>query len=202
MYCSLLCAPGDVAVVKKFARTVTNKVRQVIGLPRAAADSTIQWLLYLMCEDDPEVVVLAARILSRLIIIHGSAYNKKLADKSGGYTIMRHRLKRWWNIPALWPICFGILFGVDVACMDLERPFEHSGLLDLFTTKGEPKVVFPDVLPVITEMLQSGLKRTAMVNGKTVEQPLPQSYRVLMSSSNLSSKTAVPSAYQITLENC
>ncbi|KAJ9259019.1 hypothetical protein DTO207G8_1179 [Paecilomyces variotii] len=177
MYCSLLCASGDVAIVKKFARTVTNK-----------------WLLYLMCEDDPEVVVLAAKILSRLIIIHGSAYNKKLADKSGGYTIMRHRLKRWWNIPALWPICFGILFGLDVACMDLERPFDHSGLLDLFVSNGEPKIVFPEILPVIMEMLQSGLKRAAAVNGKTVEVPLPQSNRVLMSSSNLTNSSPAENA--------
>lgn len=191
MYCSLLCAPDDIAIVKRFARTVTNKVRQIMKLFGTAADSTFQWLLYLMCEDDPEVVVLAAKILSRLITTHGSAYNKKFADKSGGYIIMRYRLKRWWNIPALWPICFGILFGLDVGCMDLERPFDHVEFLNVFASKGDLKVVFPDILPVIVEMLQSGLKRAATANGKTVEEPLPQSYKVLMSSSSLSSKATI-----------
>ena len=76
--------------------------------------------------------------------------------------IMRHRLKRWWHIPALWPICFAVLFGYDVGIMDLERPFDHFGFLDLFTSRGELNVVYPEILPVIAGMLQSGLKSTVV----------------------------------------
>jgi hypothetical protein len=115
-----------------------------------------------MSEDEPEVIVLATKILARLLIIHGSSYTKKFADKSGGFVIMRHRLKRWWHIPALWPICFAIMFGCDVGTMDLERPFDHFGFLDLFMSNGELTVVYPEILPVISGMLQSGLKATVV----------------------------------------
>jgi hypothetical protein len=68
---------------------------------------------------------------------------------------MRYRLKRWWDIPTLWPICFSILFARDVADIDFERPFELFSLLETF---GNCNVVYPNILPVVTSMLQHGLK--------------------------------------------
>lgn len=68
---------------------------------------------------------------------------------------MAQRLKRWWDIPTLWPICFCILFGNDVADIDFSREFAFFNLLEIF---GKSKVAFPDALPVITSMLQNGLK--------------------------------------------
>ena len=108
-----------------------------------------------MTEDDPEVVVLGSKILARLLVVHGSGYATKFASKTGGFTIMRYRLKRWWDIPTLWPICFSILFARDVADIDFERPFELFSLLETF---GSCKVVYPTIVPVITSMLQHGLK--------------------------------------------
>jgi hypothetical protein len=115
----------------------------------------LKWLLHLLTEDDPEVVVHGTKILARLLVIHGSGYVSKFSGKTGGFTIMRHRLKRWWDLPPLWPICFSILFARDVADIDFERSFELFSLLEAF---GNYKVVYPNVLPVITSMLQSGLK--------------------------------------------
>jgi hypothetical protein len=122
---------------------------------RAFADMLPQWLLHLLTEDDPEVVVHGTKILARLLVIHGSGYVTKFAGKTGGFAIMRHRLKRWWDLPTLWPICFCILFARDVADIDFERSFELFSLLEAFSNC---KVVYPNVLPVITSMLQSGLK--------------------------------------------
>jgi len=68
---------------------------------------------------------------------------------------MRFRLKRWWDLSTLWPICFSILFARDVADINFERPFELFSLLETFSNG---KVIYPDVLPVITSMLQHGLK--------------------------------------------
>ncbi|KAI5467956.1 hypothetical protein BGZ63DRAFT_450007 [Mariannaea sp. PMI_226] len=138
MYSRILCEKGNVAHIKKFARTVTNK-----------------WLLYLLAENDPEVVIQGCKILARLLVIHGSTYTSKFANKSGGFTIMASRLKRFWDVPTVWPICFSILFGYDVAEIDLTRNFDFFSLLDIF---GKRKVVYPDSLIVITSMLQHGLK--------------------------------------------
>jgi hypothetical protein len=107
-----------------------------------------------LTEDDPQVVVLGTKILARLLVINGSSYVTKFTDKTGGFTIMRYRLKRWWDIPTLWPICFSILFNHDVADIDYERPFELFSLLETF---GKSTVVYPNMLPVILAMLQQGL---------------------------------------------
>jgi hypothetical protein len=68
---------------------------------------------------------------------------------------MRYRLRRWWDVPTLWPICFSILFARDVADIDFERSFELFSLLETF---GSCIVVYPSVLPVIMSMLQHGMK--------------------------------------------
>lgn len=98
--------------------------------------------------------MLGTKILARLLIVHGSSYVSKFADKNGGFTIMRHRLRRWWDMPTLWPICFSILFNHDVADIDYERSFDLFSLLETF---GKKAVVYPGILPVIMAMLQQGL---------------------------------------------
>lgn len=108
-----------------------------------------------MTEDDPEVVVHGTKILARLLVVHGSSYITKFVSKTGGFAIMRLRLKRWWDIPTLWPLCLSILFARDVADIDFERPFELFSLLETFSSY---KVVYPSILPVITAMLEYGLK--------------------------------------------
>lgn len=75
---------------------------------------------------------------------------------------MQHRLKRWWNVPALWPICFAVLFGLDVGSMNIDKPFDGANLLETLLLSDETEVVFPEMLPVITEMMKSGVKKTAL----------------------------------------
>ena len=125
--------------------------------------------------------------MARLLIVHGSSYVTKFATKTGGFAIMRYRLKRWWDIPTLWPLCFSILFGCDVADVDFERPFELFSLLETF---GGCKVVYPGILPVITAMLQSGLK-DVLRHQDDPESPLsPLSDKV--NGQNQEAKLAVP----------
>ncbi|KFA60535.1 hypothetical protein S40285_07586 [Stachybotrys chlorohalonatus IBT 40285] len=138
MYTDILCARGELAHIKKFARTVTNK-----------------WLLYLLADEDPEVVVLGCKILARLLVTHGPAYTSKFASKSGGFTIMANKLKRFWDIPTLWPICFSILFGYDVAVIDFNADFEFDWLLQLF--RGQ-KIATSESMTIVMSMLQQGLK--------------------------------------------
>ena len=75
---------------------------------------------------------------------------------------MQQRLKRWWNVPALWPICFAILFGLDVGSIDIDKPFDDSNLSGTLFLDGDTKVVFPEMLPVITGMVKSGINRIVL----------------------------------------
>ncbi|KXJ94184.1 beige/BEACH domain-containing protein [Microdochium bolleyi] len=152
MYCQLLCDKGNDAIIRKFAKTVTNK-----------------WLLYLLTEDDAEIVVYGSKILARLLVVHGSSYISKFSGKTGGFCIMAHRLKRWWNIPTLWPICFSILFGYDVADIDFDKNFDFFTLIECF---GNCKVMYPDALPIITGMMEAGLK-DILRNQEDPESPSP-----------------------------
>jgi hypothetical protein len=111
----------------------------------------------------------AVKILARLLVVHGSGYSKKFSDKNGGYTVLEYHLKRWWNIPALWPICFSILFGQDIALMDLDQPFDAPKLINIFLAGGDLRIAFPEMLPVILGMLKSGL-RSSVLASDTSEQ--------------------------------
>lgn len=68
---------------------------------------------------------------------------------------MANRLKRFWDLPPLWTICFCILFGQDVADIDLDSRADFHTLAERFDKR---KVVYPESLVIITSMLQHGLK--------------------------------------------
>lgn len=136
------------------------------------------------------MVVLATKILARLLVVNGSAYNKKFAERNGGYIILERHLKKWSHIPALWPICFSILFGRDIALLDLDRPFDVPGLLKLFLGDGDIRIAYPEMLPVMTGMLKSGLRSIVLASDLgTQSQPEENGPTQKMSSVNISGKS-------------
>ena len=139
LYAELLCQ-GDVGNIKKFARAVTSK-----------------WLLHLLADENSQVVILTTRILARLLVANGTSYVDKFADKTGGFTIMKYRLRRWWYLTDLWTLSFAILFGTDVAQINLQHPFDLFSLMSNYPP-AESKVVFSGMFPVLVAMLHNGLK--------------------------------------------
>ena len=114
-------------------------------------------------------MVLAAKILARLLVANGPHYVKKFADKTGGFVILKNRLKNWWNTPGIWTICFALLFGMDVARIDFERDFDVFNLVEVFLAKGSNRrleIVYPAVFAVITAMLDTGLRAIVKDPGK------------------------------------
>lgn len=150
--------------------------------------------MYLACEDEPEVVTLAVKILARLLIVHGNSYSKKFADKNAGYTILEHHLKRWWNIPSIWIICLSILFGQDVARLDLDKPFNAPALLNMFLAAGELRIAFPEMLPVIMAMLRAGSKQIV----STGEAETEEGSQALFEEAAISSKNPSMAACNLT----
>ncbi|KAI5288803.1 hypothetical protein KEM54_004847 [Ascosphaera aggregata] len=153
VYADIVCDDygSGTANIRRFSKAVTNK-----------------WLLYLISEDDPVVVVYAAKILARSLVMQGPGYVRKFADKNGGFVVMRERFKRWWYMPALWTICFSMLFGKDVAAvmkdMSMTSEAHIPSFVELFVGQAgfaKVEVVYPDALPILMAMLKSGLKATA-----------------------------------------
>lgn len=101
-------------------------------------------------------MILGAKILSRVLVIHGHSYVNKFGSKTGGFTILKQRLKRWWHVPALWPIIFSILFACDVAKIDIDLPLDLFHLVETFRKDGKAAVGYPEIFPVIAGMLKSG----------------------------------------------
>ena len=102
-------------------------------------------------------MALAAKILSRLLVVSGPIYMQKFVEKTGGIIIMRHRLQRLWNVPAIWLACFAVLFGKDIANVKTSTTFDLFTLLEIFTADGKTAIVYPEMLPILTAMLRSGL---------------------------------------------
>ncbi|KAF2004172.1 beach-domain-containing protein [Amniculicola lignicola CBS 123094] len=151
MLADLLCDESGFGEIVKFAKNVTGK-----------------WLLYLLAETDQRVVVLAAKILARLLVANGPHFVKKFSEKNGGFILMKNRLRNWWNTPGIWTICFAILFDRDVATIDFERDFDVFNLVDIFVTncpQTKLRVFYPEIFPVITAMLETGLR--AVVRDQT-----------------------------------
>ena len=92
------------------------------------------------------------------MVINGSSYVQNFVAKTAGIAVMQHRLKRYWQIPAVWLICFAVLFGKDVASIDMETPFDLHHVLETLVGNGQARVAYPDMLPVLTSMLQVGIR--------------------------------------------
>jgi hypothetical protein len=162
-----------VRMLEDFTELLCNLDRQSEELMRRFATSvTNKWLLHLLAERDSRVVVLSTKILARLLVLHGGGYVRNFAEKTGGFQVLARRLRPWWSIPGLWMNLFAILFNVDVANLDYEgvggEAFNQFTLAEAFNTaKGE--VVWREVIPVITAMLEEGLK--CVVKDSDAEAP-------------------------------
>ncbi|KAK7551537.1 hypothetical protein IWX49DRAFT_286142 [Phyllosticta citricarpa] len=139
-YAAFLCDDASANAIGRFAKTVTNK-----------------WLVYLLAESDARVIVNSFKILARLLVIQGPHFVKKFT-RDGGFTNLKHRLRSSWNTPAVWTICFAILFGVDVGKINFERDFDLFNLMDSLSANGQIAISYPDIFPVMTAMLETGLR--------------------------------------------
>jgi beige protein homolog 1 len=142
MYLDLICDPNHRRVTEKFAKTVTNK-----------------WLLFMLDEPDPRVVFITMKILGRVMFMLGPQHVREYFVKKDmdGFVILKQRLKVWWNMPAIWIVCFALLFGHDVTTINFDVEFNHFNLAEIFSQR-PVIVVYPEIFPVITAMLEHGLR--------------------------------------------
>ncbi|QDS69334.1 hypothetical protein FKW77_003516 [Venturia effusa] len=140
MYTDFLCDMASLDPIKKFAKTVANK-----------------WMMFLLDETDARIVFMSVKLLAHLLVIHGPHYVRRFGEKNGGFVTLAQKLKSWWNTPAIWTICFALLFGVDPVTIDFEADFNHFTLADIFSRKSF-QVMYPETFPILTGMLEHGLR--------------------------------------------
>ena len=124
---------------------------------RFAKSVSIKWVLYLLSEDDPRVVVLATRLLACLLASQGTAYLTKFIHKTGGFLILKRRLRRWYNLTDCWKSCFAIFSGRHILPRNEREPSIET-LVHQFDTKRNRCVPVAEALPVILTMLARMLK--------------------------------------------
>lgn len=113
--------------------------------------------MFLLDETDPRIVFMSTKLLAHLLSVHGPQYVRRFGEKNGGFVTLAQKLKPWWNTPAIWTICFALLFGVDPVIIDFEEDFNHFTLADIFSRKSI-QVMYPETFPILTGMLEHGLR--------------------------------------------
>jgi hypothetical protein len=125
--------------------------------------------MFLLDETDGRIVFLTTKILVHMLIAHGPAYVKRFAELHGGFIVLRLRLKTWWNMPAVWTLCFALMFGVNPNTINFEDDFNHFALAEIFSRQ-PVIVVYPETFSVLTGMLEHGL-RAIVQDGYSAASP-------------------------------
>ncbi|CAM0141774.1 unnamed protein product [Umbelopsis sp. WA50703] len=144
---SILCEPDNIDLVAKFSNTITNK-----------------WtLLFFERDVHPYIVVLALRILSRLLVTQGQTYLLKFRTASDGFLIMQKLLRYHWNVLHVHETLLATLFGIDIAEMPLEPVSDLSRVMDLHSQRASRQVPIPDILMVELSIIEYAMKRQLRV---------------------------------------
>ncbi|KAF7722919.1 hypothetical protein EC973_002599 [Apophysomyces ossiformis] len=137
----ILCNAENEDLVSKFAVTITNK-----------------WpLLFFAPNINQHTVVLAARILARLLVTQGPTYISKFRLASEGFLVMAELLPHYWNLLQLNQILLTAMMGIDIAGVPLQC---DSRQLNDRLRSAQTKFLIPDMILVIIALWKEGIKAT------------------------------------------
>lgn len=139
--------------IRKFARTVTNK-----------------WLLYLMSTENPDILRPCIRLLSRLLVLHGSSYVVKFNDATHGFLILKKKLNKWCSLDVVWNCSFSIIFGIDPLELSPIDHFNGPRIIALLAERKVENLYCPEMFSVIAAMLEYALRATANPRSPTSTQ--------------------------------
>ncbi|KAI9289228.1 hypothetical protein BC943DRAFT_300701 [Umbelopsis sp. AD052] len=138
----ILCEPQNQDLVAKYSSTITNK-----------------WALLFFEKDvHPYVVVLALRILCRLLILQGPAYMIKFRSGTDGMYIMQSLLKHHWNVLQVHEALVTTLLGMDISDIPLQSSVDFSRIFALHTQNAHRQIPIPELMRVELALIDQGLK--------------------------------------------
>lgn len=136
----ILCDTNSKELVNKFASTITNR-----------------WpLLFFGPHLHPFTVVLASRIVSRILINQGPTYVNKFRQTSEGFTILTKLLPHYWHLVQLHQVLTITMMGADISLFPLHKTFDIEDL-KLCLRSDSSKFMIPDLLPIVIGLLKEGM---------------------------------------------
>lgn len=131
----ILCDPANTDHVAKFAVTITNR-----------------WsLLYLALGMHPRTVLLALRILARILLTQGHGYIAKFRMASDGFLVLARLLPDHWYLTQVHEVAIALLFGIDVSELPISSPARDKTLTSL-VSNASAKYFVPDMANVIVAL--------------------------------------------------
>ena len=118
---------------------------------------TTKWTLLFFLEPTihPLAIVLALRILARLLRFQNASYSLKFRNAADGFRILRVLLPFFWNVKPVMTTLFAILTGQDVAFLPMDASLDPDTLL---AGHRKPTDNATHTLPVILACLRQGLQ--------------------------------------------
>ena len=125
-------------MVTKFATTITNR-----------------WpLLFFGPNLHPFTVVLAARILSRILITQGTGYINKFRTSSEGFLILLQSLPpHYWSLTQLHETLIITMMGIDIAQYPMYTSFQIDNIKQCIQqNQHQSGFLIPDIMPIIVAL--------------------------------------------------
>lgn len=132
--------------------------RSTTGVRRFYRIAPNRWLVHLLAEPDARVISMALRIVSRSLSVIGSDFKASFIAKNSGFVTLKARMKPFWRISSVWLSCFAILFGQETPELAGDEDFNVFTLVKVFHDGDRIIIVNEEVLPVLMNMLEAGLR--------------------------------------------
>ena len=142
MLLNIMCDHTDTSVVQKFANTITCK-----------------WILLFMQSDSLYTVVLALRILARLLYFQNPTYAQKFRVTCEGFIVLKQVLPQYWHLTQVYTTLLAILLGVDMSDVPINLKFDVANLQSKFRTdaNSRARLACPEIFPVLLAVFKASV---------------------------------------------
>ncbi|ORX90609.1 beach-domain-containing protein [Basidiobolus meristosporus CBS 931.73] len=155
----------DVRITKNISirNLVLEMLLQIVNDPenpqfisRFASTITSRWpLLFIESHLNSYTVVLATRLLARLLYTQGPVYVNKFRVASEGFAVLEKLLPEHWYLCQLYPAVISILLGVDIATVPIVSRFDLFNLLTVFKSEmNQSRPLCHEALSILFAMIK------------------------------------------------
>ncbi|KAF2721092.1 beach-domain-containing protein [Polychaeton citri CBS 116435] len=136
-----VCTERSAGPMRRFNRAVSSR-----------------FMLPLLSETNPRVLSLTLMLLSHSLRCLGSDFRRPFVENHGGFTLLKSRLKNFWQHDSIWRTAFAILFGKTLSTEEMQQEFSVFTLVETYAIGQKTTVMNPEIMPALMAMLEAGLR--------------------------------------------